>query len=101
MKNKAKHIIKSSLTLLLLLFVLPGCIPGDGTASSVYPAGFLWGIWHGWLAPISLIIGFFNKEIRIYETYNTGWRYDFGFYIAIIAGFGGLSLFRFRKRKNK
>ena len=28
-----------------------------------------------------------------------GW-YDFGFYIAIISGFGGLSLFRRKKYKN-
>jgi len=33
----------------------------------------------------------------VYETTNTGWWYDFGFYTAIISGFGGLSLVR----KNK
>jgi hypothetical protein len=42
--------------------------------------------------------GLFNKQIRIYETINTGWWYDFGYYIAIISGFGGLSLFRHKRR---
>jgi hypothetical protein len=43
------------------------------------------------MAPISLIVGFFDKNIRVYETFNTGWWYDFGFYIAVISGFGGIS----------
>lgn len=77
-----------------LLFTLTGCIPGDGTYTADKPAGFFWGIWHGWLSPISLIIGLFDKNIRVYEVSNTGWWYDFGFYIAIISGFGSLSLTR-------
>jgi len=69
-------------------------MPGDGSYTRHDPAGFLSGIWHGWIAPISLIRSIFNPEIRIYEPINTGWWYDFGFYIAIISGFGGLSLSR-------
>jgi len=81
----------------LLLLTMTGCIPGDGTYTREDPAGFFWGIWHGWIAPISLIIGIFNHDIRIYETNNVGWLYDFGFYISVIAGFGSLSLFRRKK----
>ncbi len=73
---------------------LSGCIPGNGTYTEDRPAGFLWGIWHGWIAPISLIWGLFNDRIRIYEPENVGWWYDFAFYIAIVGGFGGISLFR-------
>lgn len=89
--------------LLLSLFVLlalTGCIPGDGSISSSNPAGFFWGIWHGWLAPLSLIISLFDKNIRIYETFNSGFWYDFGFYMAIISGFGGLSLYRRKSRRH-
>ena len=82
-----------------LVLLLTVCIPGDGTNTPNNPAGFFWGVWHGWLAPISLIVHFFNNEIRIYEINNSGWLYDFGFYIAIIGGFGGLSLSR-RKKKD-
>lgn len=82
---------------LMLIFVLTSCVPGDGTYTADKPAGFFWGIWHGWVAPISLIIGIFNHSIRIYEPVNTGWWYDFGFYMAIISGFGGLALSRRRR----
>jgi len=82
------------LVLLLSMVILSGCIPGDGKHTEERPAGFFWGIWHGWIAPISLIVGLFNKNLRVYEVFNTGWWYDFGFYVAIIAGFGGLSLIR-------
>jgi hypothetical protein len=83
----------------LISLILTGCIPGDGTYTSAKPAGFFWGIWHGWVAPISLIISIFDKNIRVYEVINSGWWYDFGFYIAIISGFGGLSLFRKKRSK--
>ena len=92
--------LKCSVCILLLIFLMLhiGCLPGDGKHTAEKPAGFLWGIWHGWLAPISLIWSIFNSDIRVYEPLNTGWWYDFGFYIAVISGFGGLSLSR-RKRK--
>lgn len=77
-----------------MLLTLTGCVPGDGTYTQAKPAGFFWGIWHGWVAPVSLIIGLFDRNIRVYEAMNTGWWYDFGFYIAIISGFGGISLVR-------
>ncbi len=84
--------------LLIALITSAGCVPGDGKHTDEKPAGFFWGIWHGWIAPISLIWQLFNPEIRVYEPQNTGWWYDFGFYIAIISGFGGISFSR-RKRK--
>ena len=91
---------KRFIILLIFLFLLTSCIPGDGKHTADKPAGFLWGIWHGWIAPISLIISIFNPSIRIYETANIGWWYDFAFYIAILGGFGGISLTR-KRRKSK
>ncbi len=79
---------------------IAGCVPGDGVNNGHHLAGFFWGIWHGWIAPVSLIIGMFKHHIRIYEINNIGWWYDLGFYIAVISGFGGLSLSR-RKKLNK
>lgn len=87
--------------LVLMSFVLSGCMPGDGSYVDNHVANFLSGIWHGWIAPFSLIRGFFNNDIRIYETYNTGWWYDLGFYIALIGGFGGISIFRKNKKNRK
>lgn len=88
------------IAVIMLFILLTGCVPGDGTYTADKPAGFLWGIWHGWIAPISLILALFKKGYRVYETTNTGWWYDFGFYIAIIGGFGGLNLFRRRNHSD-
>jgi hypothetical protein len=93
--------VKKPALILLLIFsclLLTGCLPGDGRNSEARPAGFLWGIWHGWMAPISLIVSLFRGHIRIYETANTGWWYDLGFYIAVIGGFGSIELVRKKKR---
>ncbi|MDP4091602.1 MAG: hypothetical protein Q8930_20355 [Bacillota bacterium] len=96
MKKKFKMVFLIA-CLFTLAGILTGCIPGDGTYSASRPAGFFWGIWHGWMAPVSLIFSLFNHKIRIYETFNTGWWYDFGFYIAVISQFGGLSMSRKKK----
>ncbi|MEW6507780.1 MAG: hypothetical protein AB1432_08560 [Bacteroidota bacterium] len=72
-------------------------MPGSEASRDRSPAGFFTGVWHGWIAPVSLVVGLFNPSIKIYETENTGWWYDFGFYIAIISGFGGISLSRRKK----
>jgi hypothetical protein len=94
-----KRIMVLILMIAVFALVLTACAPGDGTATTDKPAGFFWGIWHGWIAPISLIVGLFNTSIRVYEPNNTGWWYDLGFYIAIISGFGGISLFRRKKSR--
>ncbi len=99
-KHKKKVWILISL-LLVLAFLLTACLPGTPNTTGEKPAGFFLGIWHGWIAPISLIVGFFDPAVRIYEVRNTGWLYDFGFYIAIISGFGGLSLARSKARRNR
>jgi len=98
MKTKIVLIIA---IIFVITFVMMGCLPGDGKRTEEKPGNFLTGIWHGWVAPISVIVGIFNKNIRVYEAQNTGWWYDFGFYMAIISGFGGLSLARRKKHKIK
>jgi hypothetical protein len=94
---KGRKVLVICVALVLLLLTLSGCIPGDGANSEIKPAGFFMGIWHGWIAPISLIGSLFNKDLGIYEVYNKGFWYDFGYYMAIVSGFGGLALSRRKK----
>jgi len=91
-----KRIVASIIIIVLVIAVIsffPNCIPGIGIYTLDSPAGFLSGIWHGWIAPILLVIRLFNSNVTIYEVVNSGWWYDFGFYTAVIGGFGGLTLF--------
>ncbi|MFC1554555.1 hypothetical protein ACFL7D_07975 [candidate division KSB1 bacterium] len=87
------------LLILVSLLLITGCIPGDGSSTQNEPAGFFSGIWHGWIAPLSLILEFFKPEIRIYEKVNSGVWYDLGFYIAAIGGFGGIAFVREKTKK--
>ena len=82
---------------LFLLLTVGECLAGDGMNNELDPVGFFSGIWHGWISPIALVIGFFSLDIRICEACNTGWWYEFGYYMAIITGFGGLSFVRRNK----
>lgn len=96
MKISKSHIVGIILLVALFCFAMTGCVPNKVPSAST--AGLLSGIWHGWIAPFSLISSIFSNA-RIYETNNTGFTYDLGFYMAIISGFGGLTLSR--KRRNK
>jgi hypothetical protein len=85
---------------IIAVITLTGCVPGDGTSTPDDPAGFFWAIWHGWIAPFSLVLGLFKENINLYEVNNSGWWYDLGFYMSVISsGFGGLSLSRKRNKK--
>lgn len=77
--------------------LLSACAPG-GDSYANDEAGFFSGVWHGWIAPFSIILHFFDDQFRVYETNNTGIWYDVGFYMAIISGFGSLSLTRGRNK---
>ncbi len=100
MLNNRKKQFALGILIVALMFSLSACLPGDGSATAADTAGFFWGIWHGWMAPVSLIFSLFNRTIRIYEVHNSGLGYDLGFYMAIISGFGGLSLARRKKNKD-
>ncbi len=94
--KRYKSIFSVILTLLVVM-AFTACMPNPVENAGKSPAGFFGGVWHGWIAPLSLIVGFFNDSTRVYDPNNTGWWYDFGFYMAVISGFGGLSLARRNK----
>ena len=104
MNGKRSHILSKKLMLCMLLCMLcallAACVPGDGSCTQDNVAGFFTGIWHGWIAPFSLVKSIFSTNARLYEVYNNGFSYDLGFYMAVISGFGGLALVR-KKGKSK
>ncbi len=101
MKKYLKPALLSVLLIAFTVIALTGCFPGNGSNGPADRAGFFSGVWHGWIAPVSLVLSVFKPSYSIYEVYNTGILYDLGFYAAVISGFGGLSLARNKIKKNR
>jgi hypothetical protein len=69
--------------LLAVVFMLSGCtFVGDTPMLNGKP-DFLIGLWHGMVAPYTLIIRWFIN-IKMYSIVNTGFNYDLGFMIGIL-----------------
>ncbi len=51
------------------------------------------GLWHGIIAPVTLVISFFNSDVRMYEVHNAGSEYDLGFLLGVALVIALLSLF--------
>ncbi|MGZ9234322.1 MAG: hypothetical protein ACXW4E_02245 [Anaerolineales bacterium] len=56
------------------------------------------GLWHGLIAPITLVISFFNSDVHMYEVHNAGSEYDLGFLLGITVVIALLSLFARMRR---
>ena len=89
------HLLNTRLFKLLLLLplflVLTSCAAGDAQFTQETPAGFWFGLWHGVISVISLIIHIVNENVVVYEVNNSGGWYDFGFLLGIICIWGGSS----------
>lgn len=96
--------------LTVLLVTLTGCAPGSdvevttpettirlrtpGTnplvneaAEDGTVAGVGQGLWHGLIAPVTLVISFFNPAVQMYEVHNNGNEYNLGFLIGVAVVF--------------
>jgi hypothetical protein len=51
------------------------------------------GLWHGLIAPVTLVLSFFNSDVQMYEVHNAGSEYNFGFFLGEAFVFGLLALF--------
>ena len=46
-------------------------------------AGFLIGIWHGIISPVTLGLSFANQGAQMYEVHNDGNQYNLGFLLGV------------------
>jgi len=90
-----------SLILFAFIFLLTSCAAGDAQFTQESQAGFWYGLWHGIIALISLIIHIFNESVVVYEINNTGGWYDFGFLLGVIFIWGGGSHITCKSTENK
>ena len=51
------------------------------------------GLWHGIIAPITLVLSFFNPDTHMYEVHNAGSEYDLGFLLGVTVIIALLSMF--------
>jgi hypothetical protein len=98
--------IKNLILIALLLVLVTGCAPGSGVEVNVPSstvllttpgpnpeqskedaagrvAGIVQGLWHGLIAPITLIGSFFNPDMQMYEVHNNGKEYNLGFLFGV------------------
>jgi hypothetical protein len=67
-----------------LQFGLPGPNPlldQPDVAGRIARAGT--GLWHGLIAPLTLLLSFFSPDIQMYEVHNSGGEYNLGFLIGV------------------
>jgi len=71
------------------VFLITACTAGDGQFTDQSPAGFWYGVWHGAISIITLVVHIFIETVVVYEINNTGGWYDFGFLMGVIIIWGG------------
>lgn len=75
--------------LISFLVLLTGCAAGDTQFTAETQAGFWFGLWHGMISIVTLLIHLFNENVLVYEINNSGGWYDFGFLLGVICIWGG------------
>jgi LPXTG-motif cell wall-anchored protein len=89
--------------IIIAALVLAGCAPGrndlEKTADAEgRTAGFFFGLWHGFISPVTFVISIFSRSVRLYEVHNTGTWYNFGFVLGAGLFLSGGILGRKKKR---
>lgn len=75
--------------LLAAAVLLSSCAAGPNNAAGSGSAGFLLGLWHGFILPVTFFISLFTDQINVYEVANNGNWYDFGFVVGAASSLGG------------
>lgn len=87
--------------LCVFVLLLTACTAGDAQFTAQDPAGFFYGLWHGVISFITLIVHIFNNGVMVYETTNTGGWYDFGFLVGVTSIWGGGCHIKCKSSKDK
>ena len=67
-----------------ILFTTPGPNPLMGEPVEKGRVADVWqGLWHGFIAPVTLVMSFFNPEVQMYEVHNVGNEYNVGFLVGV------------------
>jgi len=85
-----KRLILTVLVVALLASCAPGpnAMKGSGDASGDV-AGFLDGLWHGIIMPVTFIVSLFSDTVNVYDVNNNGGWYNFGYLLGLSGTLGG------------
>ena len=84
--------LTSAIIVVLVMIVLSSC----ATAQDIQPCvnghvyGFLGGLWHGLIAPLSFFGSLAFDWIKVYAVNNTGAAYDGGFLFGVVISVGAV-----------
>lgn len=86
------------LSAILLTILLSSCAEKVDLVipANLHEYGFFSGLWHGFIAPFSLIGMFFNANVVVFAANNSGFSYALGFLI----GSGGWGVFASNAKKS-
>lgn len=88
-----------SLIMLIAVILVTGCANKEVVTECLkgQTYGFWWGLWHGIIAPVDLVLMLFRDDITVYASNNNGIWYAFGFVI----GSGGWGFFGGSRSRRK
>ncbi len=93
MKNlfKQKPFLPAILILAVFTLLFTACadVTNIDACKTTEPYGFLGGLWHGIIAPVSFFGSLFMDDVAMYAVNNNGGWYDFGFVLGAGILFGG------------
>ena len=72
------------LTIAALALALAGCAHHIGAAVRPGAPGFVLGLWHGFIFPVSWVLSLFRPDIAVYAVPNNGGWYDAGYFVGIM-----------------
>lgn len=90
----------------LALVALAACAPGpnamEGTGDADGDlAGFLDGLWHGLIMPVTFVISLFSDNVNVYDVNNNGGWYNLGYLLGLSGTLGGGSTGATSRRKRR
>jgi hypothetical protein len=76
--------MKRALIVIATALALSACIATE-VATAVQPSapGFWFGVWHGFIFPVTFIFSLFTDDVAIYAVPNNGTWYDFGYFVGV------------------
>lgn len=76
--------------LVLVTLSLSACAASANVSVGGGPrSGFLMGLWHGAISPITFVVSLFNADVAMYEVRNSGHWYDLGFLLGCSIALSG------------